>query len=167
MNKRRALIVLLLVCSLLLAGLAPAGASHRSRRVAGEWQYLPNPPQTFEIGSFAVLHVTDQEWWSGGLDGTSEGEYIVVIDSGGRWFFVETSSFEGSVLGRDGTMTMSVMGWRFDPTDDWFGRWTITGGTDGLEGITGHGIFWGPGYDPAQPDVPGSVDYTGRVRFSR
>ena len=43
---------------------------------------------------------------------------------------------------------MDAIGDRPDAASDWRGTWIITSGTGDLEGLRGHGTFWGPGWLP-------------------
>ena len=163
---RRRLLILATVGVLLLVGGIPAmGHTSATETVEGLWEYIPTIQEESLVGDTVLLKVTDREWWSGGLDGTSKGRYSVMIYPSGRWFFAETSAFTGTVNGRSGRMTMAVYGGRPNDQADWEGRWMIIGGTGELEGIRGSGSFSGPGW-LGDPKVRGKVDYRGSVTFA-
>jgi len=70
------------------------------------------------------------------------------------------SDFEGTVMGKEGTLVIQLVGWRYLP-EDWYGQWLIISGTGELANLRGQGIWWGPGFGAEGPDI----FYSGQIHF--
>jgi hypothetical protein len=150
------IIVLLIAVTLPVQAGPPQNAS-------GLWQYQPFIMEAREAGCNTFLTTFENGLWTGTFEGTSTEDGKVVIHCNGSWSFNAIVTFEGKVDGREGTLEMSVNGSRPDETADWFGRWVITDGTDGLKNLRGQGTWWGPGA-PA-PEEWGDIYYGGNYHF--
>ena len=129
----------------------------------GLWCYTPiferTKPITFDPyegdPSKQFLQVPYVSEWTGIFNGSST-DYGLVIGHvlapdapAVPMSFIDTSSFvEVEVGGKVGGLEMNAIGDRPDAASDWRGTWVITSGTGDLEGLRGHGTFWGPGWLP-------------------
>ena len=93
---------------------------------------------------FSGTEATARTGWSGSFEGESFDTYTGVIHRGGTLIAQLTINFDGTVLGRSGTMVMEInclanRGHGFE------GAWRITRGTGDLEGLHGTGTWgaWG------------------------
>jgi hypothetical protein len=123
---------------------------------------------TFEImdQKWAAGHwfftATEYETWQGDFEGTAVSFFRVV------WFNYPAgplnvwlrSDFEGTVMGKEGTLVIQLVGWRYLP-EDWYGQWLIISGTGELANLRGQGIWWGPGFGAEGPDI----FYSGQIHF--
>jgi len=116
-----------------------------------------------EAGCNTFLKTFEEGWWSGTFNGSSTEDGTVVIHCSGAWSFKAIVSFEGSVAGKMGTLTMSVVGSRPDGLADWEGRYVILSGTGELASLRSQGTWWGPGA-PA-PGEWGDIYYDGNYHF--
>ena len=131
----------------------------------GDWLYMPAVVGMRTAGGNTFLELSEVGQWSGTFEGDSTEAGTVVQHSSGYVFFKGVVSFVGTVDGQSGTMEMSVVGSKADPTSDWEGKWVILGGTDGLSTLQGQGTWWGPGWSPLKPDEMGVIHYAGNVHF--
>ena len=105
---------------------------------------------------------TEYETWQGDFEGTAVSFFRVV------WFnYAEgplnvwlRSDFEGTVMGREGTLVIQLVGWRYLP-EDWSGQWVIISGTGELANLHGQGTWGGPGFGAPGPDIW----YSGQINF--
>jgi hypothetical protein len=131
----------------------------------GDWLYMPTVEGVRIAGGNTFLELSEVGEWSGTFDGDSTEVGTVVQHSSGLVFFKGVVSFVGTVNGQSGTMKMSVVGSKADPTADWEGKWVILGGTEGLATLQGQGTWWGPGWSPLTPTEWGVIHYAGNVHF--
>jgi hypothetical protein len=131
----------------------------------GDWLYMPTVVSVRVAGGNTFLELSEVGSWSGTFDGDSTEGGTVVQHSSGRVFFKGVVSFVGTVNGQSGTMKMSVVGSKADPTADWEGKWVILGGTEGLATLQGQGTWWGPGWSPLTPTEWGVIHYSGSFHF--
>ena len=102
------------------------------------------------------------------LRGSGDAVYKgTVYTPGQRDVWIE-STFTGTVLGeKQGTMVLLLVGDRPNIADlegsfgEWYGRWMILQGTDGLANVYGQGIWWGQG-GRAPEGVP-EIYYSGEI----
>jgi hypothetical protein len=117
----------------------------------GDWLYMPTVESVRIAGGNTFLELSEVGAWSGTFEGESTEAGTVVQHSSGRVFFKGIVSFVGTVNGQSGTMKMSVVGSKADPTAEWEGKWVILGGTEGLATLQGQGTWWGPGWSEVTP----------------
>jgi hypothetical protein len=130
----------------------------------GEWLYTPYILGVKEAGCNTFLTTYEDGIWSGTFNGNSREDGRVIVHCQGNWSFKAIAYFEDvEVANRSGSLTMTVNGSRPDASAEWFGYWTITDGTDGLENLRGQGTFWGPG--APEPGVQGTIYYEGNIHF--
>ena len=148
-----------LVCTLLLMASMPAYAT-RPTIVSGgfDYEYICDWPGELHGGNL-FLHCTDTETWQGDLEGTVETEYWVIFYSSGLAIFSAKGTFEGSVLGKDGSLEYRNTGIFRQGATEWQGTWTMGHGTGGLENAHLQGTWHGPG------DTPPLFSYDGGVHF--
>ena len=160
---RKMLLSPLVVCMVALLSMLPIPV-HATPPIPVEGTF----DYTFEITSerWADGHwfITATEWetWEGDFAGLSVAIFRV------GWFnFPEgplnvwlRSNFEGTVMGREGTLVIQLVGWRYLP-EDWYGQWVIISGTGGLANLRGQGTWWGPGFGAEGPDI----FYLGQIHF--
>ena len=117
---------------------------------------LPHPPCPPGKDFLAATYTSR---WTGALTGDSADTGMLVahgkFPQAAPMVFVGTCSFKGTFRGVSGSLEMDTIGHRPDPTAEWWGAWSVTGGTGDLEGLRARGTFWGPGWlgDPAEPGV--------------
>ena len=159
--KKKLFVLLIVLMALALVSIsALAGPPEKAE---GLWQYQPFILEVKEAGCNTFLTTFENGLWTGTFEGTSTEDGKVVIHCNGAWSFNAIVSFEGSVAGKSGTMTMSVVGTRPDGLADWEGKSVILNGTGDLANLRGQGTWWGPGA-PA-PEVWGDIYYEGNYHF--
>ncbi|MDH3498771.1 MAG: hypothetical protein OEM97_01495, partial [Acidimicrobiia bacterium] len=106
--------------------------------------------------------VEDAEW-TGVFEGLSRDYGAISIpspDAAGPTMAMLTVIFdEVEVRGKTGRLELDAYGGRPDGTSDWEGNWVITSASGELEGLKGHGTWWGPGYSLDTPDECGVIYY--------
>jgi hypothetical protein len=164
------LVVILFVTLMTIPALAKR---EPPQKADGIWYYTPDFPgiQVITFTNYVgdpnkmFASVPYASTWTGIFNGPSWDYGLVVTHDpvnfppiGVPMLFVDTASFKSvEVCGAVGDLEMDVLG-DIDPkTAEWRGTWVITGGTDDLENVEGHGTFWGPGYIGG-PD-PGVIYY--------
>lgn len=152
-------IVMLLSALLMSAQAGPPTAA------GGDWLYMPTVVGTRIADGNTFRELSEVGEWSGTFEGVSTEGGTVVQHSSGFVFFKGVVSFVGTVNGQSGTMEMSVVGSKADPTAEWEGKWVILNGTEGLATLRGQGTWSGPGYNPAKPTEWGVIHYAGNVHF--
>ncbi len=161
---RKMLLTPLVVCMVALLSMLSLPAYAKPPMLAeGSFDY------TFEImdQKWADGHwfftATEYETWEGDFEGTAVSFFRVV------WFNYPDgplnvwlrSDFEGTVMGKQGTLVIQLVGWRYLP-EDWYGEWVIISGTGELANLKGQGIWWGPGFGAPGPDI----FYSGNIHFN-
>jgi hypothetical protein len=123
-------------------------------------------PYDFLMPMVAML--TEDGRWSGTFNGESFEDGTLIIHCTGAFSFFATVAFdEVMVDGKIGRLFMHVEGTKPDPFADWCGSWSVLDGTGELANLRGRGDWWGPGYNPAVPDVWGKIYYDGKIKWSR
>jgi hypothetical protein len=158
---KKKLFVLLAVILVLSTVSVSGCANPDDDNTDGVWCYMPLferiKPITFDPyegdPSKQYLQVPYVSEWSGTFNGSSTDYGLIigrVLDPDAAsvpMSFVDAASFASvEVGGKVGGLEMDVIGYRPDEASDWRGTWVITNGTDELEGLQGHGTFWGPGW---------------------
>ncbi|MFO8036792.1 MAG: DUF4440 domain-containing protein [Anaerolineales bacterium] len=150
----------------------------------GYWCYVPVfdrlEPVTFDPyegdPGKEFFKVPYQSEWTGLISGESKGYGMLigrVIDPempSEPFLFVDTESFtDAEIDSKVGGLHMDFFGNRDALGSDWKGTWIITGGTDELEGVSGEGTFWGPGWMPDADSEEcgnmGLIYYEGVIEF--
>lgn len=159
----RTRVLTLLTMIMILSILSTPALAGPPTDVVGLWQYKPTLLDMWFADGNTFLHTVEEGIWTGGFEGVSTEDGLVVIHSSGLWSFNAMVSFVGTVDGKSGTMEMSVNGTRPDESSDWAGRWVILSGTDELANLRGQGKWWGPG----APDLGewGDIYYSGKMHF--
>ncbi len=166
MNKR--IFIVLTVCTVaLLAVLSlPVYAQEQGAiPVSGSISYTYSVLASGESSGNTFMDGTEDEVWTGDIEGTGVSPFPFVIWSSGvqdAWLLTE---FEGTVLGEyEGTLVMIGIYDRPDATAQWEGEWMIVSGTGDLEHLRGHGVAWGPGSTNTEDGIT-DIFYTGEVMF--
>ncbi len=148
-----------------------AGSEGRrgGHRADGVWCYTPllsrlTPVALDEDYDGPKLFATtvEEAEWTGVFEGASMDYGVVGLPSAenGPTTFAATVVFDSvDVRRRTGGLELDVSGIRRSDQADWKGRWVITSGTGELEGASGHGDWWGPGYLPEMEDECGVIYY--------
>ncbi len=139
------LCALAMLLALSFAGPARAGSP---TAVSGTWDWdnLTWVTEKMAGGNeiFSGTEATARTGWSGSFEGNSFDTFAGVIHRSGVLTATLLVCFDGSALGRSGTMTMHVtcLG---APDGSFGGSWVIKDGAGGLEGLRGQGRwgFWG------------------------
>jgi len=166
MNKR--IFIALTVCTVALLSVLslPAVAQEQGPfPVSGSVNYTYKLLASGESGGNTFMDATEDEVWTGDIEGTGVSPFPFVIWSSGvqdAWLLTE---FKGTVLGKyKGTWVMLGIYSRPDATAQWEGEWMIVSGTGDLEHLRGHGVAWGPGSTNKDDGVT-DIFYTGEVMF--
>lgn len=154
-----------MIVVIVLSALAVPVLAKKDREPDGLWQYLPHVLDMRVAGGNTFLTTWEDGVWTGVFEGASREDGRVVIHRSEAWSFKATVTFQSvTVLGKTGSLVMSVLGKRPDGTSDWEGKWTIDSGTGDLAALRGHGTWWGPGA-PA-PEQWGDIFYEkGNLHF--
>jgi hypothetical protein len=172
MKRRLSTLLVLAVVAACMAVPLTAQAGTR-QDAAGLWEYKPTVVAEHVIGCATLLETTEEARWTGtfhGLGGPDDYAYSteagrVLIHCSGAMSFVAIVTFEEvTVDGRTGGLKMIAIGHR-PAGEEWSGRWIALRGTGELEGLRGHGTWWGPGWNPQYPDEWGQIPYAGTIRF--
>ncbi len=159
--KKKLFVLLIVLMALALVSIsALAGPPEKAE---GLWRYQPFLVGARQAGCNTFLTTIENGQWTGTFEGTSTEDAKVVIHCNGAWSFNAIVSFEGSVAGKSGTMTMSVVGTRPDGLSDWQGKSVILSGTGELANLRGQGTWWGPG--AGAPGTWGDIYYEGNYHF--
>lgn len=161
---RKMSFTLLVVCMVAFLSMLWMPALHATppTPVSGTFDY------TFEItderwaDGHYFFEATEWETWEGDFEGTAVSFFRVVwfnFDSGPLNVWLR-ADFEGTVMGREGTLVIQLVGWRYLP-EDWSGQWVIISGTGELANLRGQGIWGGPGFGAPGPDIW----YSGQIHF--
>ena len=132
--------------------------------VVGSLGYIPTIRGERLADGHTFLDTTEDYRWDGAFSGEATSTARVVVHASGAWSFRAVVSFHGNVGARGGGLEMSLWGSRPDGASDWQGTWVILSGTDELEGLHGQGTWGGPGWDQADPERPGPIDYAGQIQ---
>ncbi|MFO8036941.1 MAG: DUF3224 domain-containing protein [Anaerolineales bacterium] len=161
MNKKiyisLALVIMLSLATIPVFASPPANAS-------GIWYYIPTELVFIkEAGGNEFFDLTEAGIWTGTFEGTSIDYGPVVFHRSGVASFRGIVDFEGEVEGKTGTLMIKVNGRKSNPTADWEGHWVIISGGGQLSDLKGQGKWWGPGYNPANPETYGVIHYSGKI----
>jgi hypothetical protein len=183
--RNRLVIAIGLVIAVLMAtaALSPvdAGPGHRGRpaKADGIWCYTPDfdrldaaldidrtvPADEQEdayTGSKVFGITYEDAEWTGVFEGFSRdyGTFTIADPALPPTLFMATVVFdEVEVRGRVGAMELDVHGGRPDGTADWEGQFYITDASGELEGLEGHGSWWGPGFIVGKTEDCGVIYY--------
>lgn len=166
MRKKFSVLILVCAVALLSTLLIPTGSAlswHQRGRVKGTFDYtfdLLMDPTLAEGKTF--LFAEEFETWVGDFEGDGHAYFIVMVyDESGLMEVVLLSTLTGEVDGKQGTVVIRLIGKK--PADgNWIGTWKILSGTDELANLSGHGVWWGPGFG----DVSPMIYYSGTIRFA-
>ena len=144
----------------------------------GIWCYMPlGPPILVDVGFtppgkqlWAGAYVAE---WTGTFQGASQDTALMVaheIDPGpppiaAPMLYVGTVSFaevevDGVSSGLEMDLNMDILGDSPSTASPGTGRWIITSGTGDLEGFRAEGTWWGPGWNPEEPEKCGVIYYS-------
>lgn len=161
--KRRITAPLLILLLVLVLAIPALADQYKPKKADGIWYYMPEllGIQMVEFEGYdgdpgkAFMSVPYDSQWTGTFNGVSNDYGLAITHGLDPMLFVATVSFDGEVDGSTGTLEMDVFGDRAAVGEDWKGPFVITSGTDGLEGLQGHGYWWGPGWlgDPSEHGV--------------
>ena len=165
---KKVLILLLLLVVIVLPAAAQAGSKID---VEGYFTYVP---LGCEVDRWANdVHILRNcrdvgDYFAGDFLGTSTEVYDFVMhgadpdvpfDYEYGWY-KGTTTFTGTVAGRQGTMVLMLVGTSPGDLFTWSGTWRILRGTGELANIRGQGV-WGNIEDPEYP----GVHYEGQIHF--
>ena len=124
-------------------------------RISGTLDYVPEILSSMDLNGYSYLDVASEGVWSGDFEGTEKSSYRVVIEPSGVWDAgAVLTKFEGTLLGdKEGTLVMVAHWKRNSPTAGWFGESWILSGTGDLANIHGKILWWGPGFNPEDPEA--------------
>jgi len=148
MSRKRGIPLACALAMLVVFGLAGPASATSPTAVAGTWDWdnLSWVTQKVVGGNefFSGTEQTARTGWSGDLAGTSFDTFTGVIHQNGAVVAQLTVYFDGSVLGRSGTMVMDVS-CLANNGHGFAGKWFIRSGTGGLAGLHGNGSWgaWG------------------------
>ena len=149
----------------------PAGAD-------GIWCYTPlGPPIVLDVGYtppgkqlWAGAYVAE---WTGTFQGASQDTALMVmheIDPGpppivAPMLYLGTVSLaevevDGVSGGLEMDLNMDILGDSPSTASPATGRWIITSATGDLEGFRAEGTWWGPGWNPEEPEKCGVIYYS-------
>ena len=164
---KRAAVLLFVLMGSLVATATPAEAG-RPTEAAGSWDYFTEVADVREAGCNTFLTLTETDEFSGTISGESNSDLntptVVLHCNGSVSVHGRTYFDEVTVEGRTGSMVMLAHGRLAAGATEWSGQWTILSASGGLEGLHGHGSWWGPG--AGGPGLPGELYYDGKVHFS-
>jgi hypothetical protein len=153
-----------------LAAVSPVDAgSGRGRghhhKADGVFCYTPQLDRLGEValdseydGPKTFVTTVEEAEWTGTFEGASRDYGVVGFRDAG----VDAATFAATVVfdevevrGRTGAMELDFYGGRPDATADWEGGFFISHASGELEGVEGHGTWWGPGWlgDPSECGV--------------
>ncbi len=183
MGRRLVIAIGLLVAVVLaMTVVDPVDAGSEGRRgghrADGIWCYTPQFDRLGPValdpeytGPKSFITTVEEAEWTGVFEGDSMDYGAVGIPSAdsGPTTFAATVVFDSvDVRRRTGGLELDVSGIRRSDQSDWRGEWVITSGTGELEGATGYGDWWGPGYLTDTPDECGVIYYdVDRLRIRR
>ncbi len=157
-----------------------AGSNGRrgGHRADGIWCYTPQFSRLGPVvldeeyaGPKYFQTTVEEAEWTGVFEGASMDYGVVGFPSAenGPTTFAGTVIFESvEVRRRTGGLELDVSGIRRSDQSEWTGEWVITSGSGQLEGATGHGDWWGPGFLPTASDECGVIYYdVDRLRIRR
>ena len=166
MRKKYSVSLLVCIVALMYTLLIPTGSalSWRQRgRVTGTFDYtydLLMDPISADGKTF--LFAEEFETWLGDLEGEGHAYFIVMKDEElDKVEVVLLSTLTGEVDGKQGTVDIRLIG-KKPIGGNWIGTWKILSGTDELATLSGHGVWWGPGFG----DVSPMIYYRGTIRFN-
>ncbi len=166
MLKRVAVLLFVLVGS--LAVTQPLAEAGRPTDAAGSWNYITGVPDVREAGCNTFLTLPQSNEFLGTIAGETtldaNSSTVVVHCNGSVSVHGRTYFDEVTVDGHTGSMVMLAHGRLAAGATEWTGQWTILSASGGLDGLHGHGSWWGPG--AGGPGAPGVLYYDGKVHFS-
>ncbi|MCP5094558.1 MAG: hypothetical protein GY943_03275 [Chloroflexi bacterium] len=166
--KKKLFVLLAMIVVLSLVAIPVLARTNRPRQPDGVWCYTPVPDEFFTVGDYdgekAFLKTVETGDWTGIFEGTSTDYGVVIFPDAVNppTSFAATVVFdEVEVDGATGFVEMDVAGIRPDPFGDWDGEWIITSASGELEGLQGHGDWWGPGW-LGNPEECGVIYYSAK-----
>ena len=140
----------------------PAAYAKPPTRVSGTFDYTFEITSEKWINDLWIFEATEWETWEGDFQGTAVSHFTVMWFNypDGPLFVWLRGTLTGTALGKSGTITFLLVGWRPLP-EDWYGRWVILSGTGELADLHGYGTWRGPGFGDPGPDI----FYSGQVHF--
>ena len=137
---RKMLSTALLMCTVaLLSTLSMPVHATPAMTALGSFDYWYTPTGVREADGNTFLYATEHEHWIGDFKGSSEAVFRVELFSSGFWNVWLRSTFTGMVDGKSDTLVIQLVG-KKPCGEDWYGRWVIISGTDGLANLRGQGI---------------------------
>lgn len=156
MKKR--LLALLIVCTLL--PLASTAYATEPVDVEGYLDYwLTSAPVFRQAGPNVFMEATEHEIYAGTWTGEGDSVFTVGMFKD-FWTVYLRCEFTGTVGGREGTMSLQLVG-KKPLVGEWSGTWAILSGTGELATAHGEGIWGGPGTGAEGPDCW----YSGQMHF--
>jgi hypothetical protein len=160
MRSKRAISVTCALAMLLALSFAGPVRATSPTIVSGTWDWDNLTWVTEKVAGgneiFSGTEVTARTGWSGSFEGDSFDTFAGVFHRSGIMTATLLVYFDGSVLGRSGTMTMHVT-CLLGPDGSFGGSWVIKDGAGGLDGLHGQGRWGGWGGD--------LVEYAGSVHW--
>lgn len=128
---KRLLLTLTLVCMLLLTASMPAYATPPTV-VSGGFDYTYDCPYNEWRGGNLFLWCTEEVTYTGPIEGVQKDEYVVIFHASGLATFSSKGQFEGSVLGKEGTLETQATGILLPGATGWKGTVSMQRGTGDL-----------------------------------
>ena len=143
---------------------APSTSEHvLSREAAGTWSWVNTGWDVWKTARDGTEYLsgTEDGTWTGTFEGSSSDTFAGEIHSDGSLWGLLSTSFEGTVGGKSGTLeilTTWVVPER-NPDAAMTGTWVIINGTDELANLRGKGTWVYEGADPTD-----HATYSGMVK---
>ena len=180
---RKRIILTLVTVALLSILVIPSISAKKSTSyvtVQGHLEYIPTILEHIDDGQNIYLSTTEIGCWYDDLD-YGEGELIGYSENGPgtvilfdaewppttgfrmKWYTAEAKFEFFTVNGKTGQVDMRLVGKLHAGDTEWSGHWVIVDASGQLEGITGSGTWWGPGWGALYQ--PGHIPFEGKVYF--
>jgi hypothetical protein len=144
---------------LVLAALGPTAYASASTPATGTFNNTITPQKVTSHDGDTVIAFTFLETITGTLSGSRVGSGVLVIHPDGSLNVHNSGTFTGTIAGRGGTASLHAQAWGTFAAVE--GRWWITDGAGGLEGIHARGSLAGSATGPTS--FAGT--YSGEVEF--
>lgn len=134
--------------------------------VSGTFNYTPTLLANMPADGKVFFSSFEDEQWFGDLEGTAVAQFRAVLWNNGVMEGPGFHEWEGTVLGEyEGTLQIMSTFRRNALTAEWYGEWWILRGTGDLAGLHGRGVYWGPGFNPEDPEAEPDIYYAGEIVF--
>jgi hypothetical protein len=166
MNKIRLTLSGCLLVALLSMATAPAYAAPHLN-AAGSFDYWPDMATAVvrQAHGNTFIHSTTTDLWTGTFAGAGQSESTVIMFAAGSAVVTIRGTINCTLDGKHGVVTMQSVGRRAAGAAEWQGQWVIIRATGDLANMHGQGNWWGPGFNPADPNASPDIYYAGQIHF--